>query len=64
MIKGSFVNYFGPRGTLAATGAGTITVGGMAFNQLWLLGVALAVVIAGALLCKFAWRRGRTSGQR
>jgi len=58
------VNYFSNRGTLAATGAGTVTIGGIAFGQLWLLGLAVGIVALGAVLARVAWRRGKSAGDR
>ncbi|MFC5906578.1 hypothetical protein [Streptacidiphilus monticola] len=58
------MNYFGNKGQLAATGAGTITIAGIAFNQLALLGVAAGIVIAGAVLVRLTWRRGKSVGDQ
>lgn len=46
-------------GKLAYTGMGALTVGGVALNQYALLGIATGLVITGALLVRFAWRRGK-----
>ncbi|MFF7881010.1 hypothetical protein ACH40F_07970 [Streptomyces sp. NPDC020794] len=54
------MNYFSNgRGALAATGAGTLTLGGIAFAQLWLLGAALALVTLGAVAIRIGWRRNK-----
>lgn len=54
------MNYFSNgRGALAATGAGTITIGGIAFDQLWLLAAAAVLVAVGAIAIRFGWRRNK-----
>ncbi|MFF9359890.1 hypothetical protein [Streptomyces griseoluteus] len=54
------MNYTGGRGgSLAATGAGAITVGGVAFQQLWLLAAAVALVVGGAVLIRMMYRRNK-----
>jgi hypothetical protein len=58
------VNYFKPgHAALAATGVGTITVGGIAFGQLWILGLAVGIVAIGAVLVRVAWRRNKAINQ-
>lgn len=46
-------------GSLAATGA-TITIGGIVFDQLRLVAIAAGLIIAGALLIRAGFRRGKT----
>ncbi|MDQ1011036.1 hypothetical protein ACWD0A_18320 [Streptomyces sp. NPDC002867] len=53
------MNYTGGSGSLAATGAGAITVGGIAFQQLWLLALAVLIVIGGAVLVRTSYRRNK-----
>ncbi|MEU6368297.1 hypothetical protein ABZ876_21755 [Streptomyces sp. NPDC046931] len=54
------MNYTGGRGgSLAATGAGAITVGGVAFQQLWLLALAVVLVVGGAVLVRTNFRRNK-----
>lgn len=59
------MHYFRPTrgGILAATGVGTLTIGGVAFNQLWILAVAVAAVAAGAVVVRVGWRRGKGISQ-
>lgn len=47
-------------GQLATTGAAPIIIGGLAIDQVWLVLAGLAVTLAGALLLRYSWRRGRT----
>ena len=47
-------------GKLAYTGAGTLTIGGVVLNQWGLLGIAVGTIVVGALLVRYAWRRGKT----
>lgn len=51
-------NYTGGSGgaALAATGAGSVTVAGIAFEQLWLLFAAVLLVAAGAALVRAKYR--------
>ena len=51
-------------GKLVYTGLGTVTIGGVVFNQWALLGIAAGLVAVGALLIRYAWRRGRKVGAR
>lgn len=51
-------------GKLAYTGMGTLTIGGVVLNQWALLGIAVGLVAAGALLIRFGWRRGKNVGAR
>lgn len=46
-------------GSLAATGA-TLTIGGIVIDQVWLVGLAGALIVAGALCIRFGFRRGKT----
>lgn len=46
-------------GSLAATGA-TLTIGGIVLDQVWLVGIAAALVVGGALLIRVGFRRGKT----
>lgn len=50
---------------LARTGtaAGAIVVGGVAFTGWYLLAIALAIVIVGAVLVRVAFRPGLTASQ-
>ncbi|MBU5946781.1 hypothetical protein [Streptomyces sp. PAM3C] len=49
---------------LARTGtAGAIAIGGAVITGWWILAVALAVVLVGAVLIRFAFRPGLTAGQ-
>ncbi|MEU0008417.1 hypothetical protein ABZ079_30245 [Streptomyces sp. NPDC006314] len=58
------MNYTGGSGSLAATGAGAVTLGGIAFQQLWLLGLAAVVVGLGAVLVRTSFRRGKAVHER
>lgn len=51
-------------GKLAYTGMGTLTIGGVVLNQWALLGIAAGLVVAGALLIRFGWRRGKNVNAR
>lgn len=56
-------NYFGTGGgSLAATGVGGVTVGGVFFQELWLLVAALGFVVLGATAIRLSWRRKKTVG--
>lgn len=46
---------------LAYTGLGTITIGGLVFDQVWLVAIAVSLVVVGALLVRFGFRRGKTA---
>jgi hypothetical protein len=46
---------------LAYTGLGTLSVGGIMINQLWLVAGSLALVGIGALMVRWAWRRKKSS---
>lgn len=48
-------------GQLAQTGA-SLTIGGVVLDQMWLITAAAGLVIAGALLIRFGFRRGKTPG--
>lgn len=48
--------------TLPITGAG-ITIGGIFLGQLWLVAIAVTLVLAGALLIRLTFRRGKKAGQ-
>jgi hypothetical protein len=48
---------------LAMTGAGTITIGGIAFASWSILLIAVGIVILGAVLIRVAFRRRRGPGQ-
>jgi hypothetical protein len=50
--------------TSPAASAGGITILGATITQGWLIGGIAAVVIAGALLVRRYFRRGRGPGQR
>lgn len=51
---------------LARTGtaAGAIVIGGTVITGWWLLGIAAAVVLAGAFCIRFGFRPGKGAGQR
>lgn len=46
-------------GSLASTGA-TISIFGIALDQIQVVGLAAGLVIAGAFLIRFGFRRGKT----
>ncbi|MCW2904339.1 MAG: hypothetical protein JWO67_6604 [Streptosporangiaceae bacterium] len=46
-------------GSLAATGA-SLTIGGIVLDQAWLVAVSFGLVLAGALLIRVSFRRGKT----
>lgn len=46
-------------GSLASTGA-SLTIGGIVLDQVWLVGLAVVLVVGGALLTRVAFRRGKT----
>jgi hypothetical protein len=48
-------------GRLAATGGG-ISVAGMAIDQLWMVAAATGLVVVGAVLIRFGFRRERQVG--
>jgi hypothetical protein len=52
------VNY----GSLASTGA-TLTIGGIVFDQIWLIAAAFGLVLIGALCIRLGFRRGKNPGQ-
>lgn len=56
-------SYSGGSGSLAATGTG-ITVGGVFFQEAWLLAVAVGLVILGATAIRVVWRRKQSVGAR
>jgi hypothetical protein len=49
-------------GKLAFTGLGTLTVGGVMINQLWLVVGSLALVGIGVLMVRWGWRRKHNQG--
>jgi hypothetical protein len=49
---------------LPMTGAAGLTVAGIYFGQLALLGVAVALVGAGAVMLRLGWRRGKPVSDR
>ncbi|MFF0138019.1 hypothetical protein ACFYRN_16480 [Streptomyces sp. NPDC005227] len=50
---------------LARTGvAGAIVIGGAVITGWQLLGVAAGVILVGAVLIRFGFRRGRNAGQQ
>jgi hypothetical protein len=51
---------------LAKTGtaAGTIVIGGAIITGWYLLAIAAGIVLIGALVVRFGFRRGRGAGQR
>ncbi len=51
-------------GKLPMTGAGALMIGGVLINQAWLLGIAAALVLCGALTARLGWRRGKTANSR
>ncbi len=46
-------------GGLPVTGA-SITLGGMMFDQAWLLVIGMMLVTVGAVALRLTWRRGAT----
>lgn len=48
MTEGTLVNY-GKTSTLAATGAATLTIGGISFTYPWIAAIAAVVVVAGGI---------------
>lgn len=59
------MNYQGSGGAqLAATGVGGVTVGGVFFQELWLLLAAVGFVALGATMVRLAWRRDKSVGVR
>jgi hypothetical protein len=42
---------------LPATGGSGLLIGGIVIGQAWLLGVAMALVLAAAVLIRMTWRR-------
>jgi len=46
-------------GSLAATGT-SLTIGGIVLDQVWLVGLAVALVVGGALVVRIGFRRGKT----
>lgn len=53
------MNYNG----LAYTGAGALTVGGLSLGAVGLVGIALALVVGGALAVRWSFRRGKSVGE-
>jgi hypothetical protein len=59
------MNYNGSGGAqMAATGVGGVTVGGVFFQELWLLVAGVAFVVLGATCIRMGWRRNKTVGAR
>lgn len=51
-------------GQLAQTGIGTVVIGGTAYYVGgWMIAAALGLVLAGALLIRLRFRRGRSMGE-
>jgi hypothetical protein len=48
---------------LAMTGAGTLTVGGLALTAPWLLAIAAGIVLIGAILIRAGFRRNKGAHQ-
>jgi general stress protein CsbA len=48
---------------LAHTGAGVLVIGTTVITGWWLLGIALTVVLIGAVCIRFGFRPGRGAGQ-
>lgn len=46
-------------GSLPVTGA-TVAIGGLVFDQVWLLAAAVAIVGVGATMARIGFRRGKT----
>jgi len=46
-------------GSMASTGA-TVSIFGIAFDQMQIVGIAAGLVVAGALVIRFAFRRGKS----
>jgi hypothetical protein len=46
-------------GSLPVTGA-TVTIGSLVFDQVWLLAVGISIVLAGAMIARFGFRRDKT----
>lgn len=51
-------------GKLPVTGLSTIMVGGVAINQVNLALIAVGIVIVGAVLYRFGWRRRKPISSR
>jgi hypothetical protein len=51
-------------GRLAYTGLGTITVGGVMFDQLWIAGIAAVLIVGGVTAIRVGWRRDRAVNHR
>jgi hypothetical protein len=63
-VQGGIVNnYSGGAGSLAATGTG-ITVGGVFFQEAWLLAAAVGFIVLGAIAIRLGWRRDKSVGAR
>lgn len=45
------------------TAAGAIVVGGAVITGWWFLAIAAGIVVAGALIVRFGFRRGKGAGQ-
>ena len=46
-------------GGLAYTGLGSITIGALVINQVWLVVLAFALIVFGALLVRHTFRRNK-----
>lgn len=53
------MNYGGH--SLAATGLG-LTIGGVFFDQMALVGISLGLIVAGAMVVRYGFRRGKNVG--
>lgn len=49
---------------LPMTGAAGVTVAGIYFGQIALLGVAVGLVVVGAVALRLGWRRGKPVSSR
>lgn len=47
-------------GGLAYTGLGSIALGSLVLNQVWLVGLAFVLILAGALLVRYSFRRAKS----
>jgi hypothetical protein len=62
-MDGGYYGGGGSKAVLAATGAG-VTIGGVMFQDLWLLVAAAGLVALGAALIRVSWRRGKEVASR
>jgi hypothetical protein len=49
---------------LAYTGGATVAFGGVVLDQLQVALIAVGMIVVGAALVRFAWRRGKTVSDR